>query len=95
VTTHLLPETIKEINTIQDTMNKINSLKADTLKQKFLSCFSKNKWFKNMCENSCFFKREDLVDSEDLNDLSVSDTVCYKYARLVSCDVEHTFSQYK
>jgi hypothetical protein len=29
---------------------------------------------------------EDLVDSEDL---------CYKYRRLVSCDLESTFSEYK
>jgi hypothetical protein len=31
------------------------------------------------------------VDSEDLKDLSVKDIVCYKYARLVSCDVELYF----
>jgi hypothetical protein len=40
-----------------------------------------------MCEVSCVPEREGLVDSEDLKDLSVSDIVCYKNARLVSRDV--------
>jgi hypothetical protein len=38
---------------------------------------------------------EDQVDFKGLKDLSVCDIECYKYARLVSCDVERTFSQYK
>jgi hypothetical protein len=38
---------------------------------------------------------EDQVDFKDLKDLSVCDIECYKYARLVSCDVERTFSRYK
>jgi hypothetical protein len=46
-TTNLLSETIKEIN-IEDKLNKINSSKADAVKQKFCSCFSKNKGFKVM-----------------------------------------------
>jgi hypothetical protein len=48
-----------------------------------------------MCEISCVLEGEDLVNSEDLKDLSVSDIVCYKHAKLVSCELEHTFSQYK
>jgi hypothetical protein len=36
--------------------------------------------------------RINQVDFEDLKALSVSGIECYKYARLVSCDVEHTFS---
>lgn len=44
-----------------------------------------------MCEISCMLEEEDPVDSGDLNCLSVSDMVCYKYARLVSSDVECTF----
>lgn len=34
------------------------------------------------------------LHSEDLNDWSVNDIVRYKCARLVSCDVKSTFSQY-
>jgi hypothetical protein len=45
-----------------------------------------------MCEISRVLEVEHLDDSEDQR---VSDIVCYKYARLVSCDVEHTFSQCK
>jgi hypothetical protein len=48
-----------------------------------------------MCNISCVLEGEDQVDFEDLKDLSVSDIGCYKYARLESCDVEHTFSRYK
>jgi hypothetical protein len=47
-----------------------------------------------MCEISYVLEGEDLVDSEDLNNLSVSDIVYHKFARLVSCDVEHTFPEY-
>jgi hypothetical protein len=45
-----------------------------------------------MCEISCVVEGEDLVDSEELN---VGDTVCYEHARLISCDVERTFSHYR
>jgi hypothetical protein len=83
------------MNDIQDKLNNINRSQADAAKQKFLSCFSRNKRFKAMCEISRVLEGEDLVDSEDLKDLSVSDIVCNKYARLLSCDVERTFSQYK
>jgi hypothetical protein len=48
-----------------------------------------------MCEILCLFKGEGAVDSEAPKDLSVSGIVCYKYARLVSCDAERTFSQYE
>jgi hypothetical protein len=30
-----------------------------------------------MCEISCVLEGEDLVDSEDMKDLNVSDIVCY------------------
>jgi hypothetical protein len=89
-------ETIEEINGIRDKLKKSAPLEADAVKQKSRSCFSKNK---NkglvMCEISCIFEGKDLVDSEDMKDLSVSDIVCYMYARPVSCDVERTFSPYK
>jgi hypothetical protein len=42
-----------------------------------------------MLEIPCVLEGEDLIDSEYLENLSVSDLVCYKCARLVSCDVEH------
>jgi hypothetical protein len=77
---------------------KINGSKADAVKQKFCSCFGKNKGLKVMWEILCMLIRggkKGLVDCEDLKDLSVSDTVCYKSARLVSCDVECTFTLYK
>jgi hypothetical protein len=37
----------------------------------------------------------DIFDAKDLKALSVSNTICFKHTRLVSCDVERTFSQYK
>jgi hypothetical protein len=48
-----------------------------------------------MCDISCVLEGEDQVDFENLKDLNVSNIDCYKYARLVSCDVERTFYQYK
>jgi hypothetical protein len=42
-----------------------------------------------MCEISC------VIEGEHPKDLSVSDIMCHKYARLESCDVEGTFYQYK
>jgi hypothetical protein len=45
-----------------------------------------NKVEKKKGFESCILEEDDLVDSEDLKDLSVSDVVCYLYARLVSCD---------
>jgi hypothetical protein len=83
-----LSETIKEINDMQERPSKITSSKADVVIQKFCSCFTKNKGFEIMCNISCVLQGEDLVDSKDLKDLSVSDIVCYMYARMVSCDVK-------
>jgi hypothetical protein len=95
MTTNLLSETIKEINDIQDKLKKMNVSKADAVKQKFCSCIRKNKGFKVMCDTSCLVEGEAQVYFEDQKDLSVSDVECYKYARLVSCDVECTSSQHK
>jgi hypothetical protein len=72
--TNFLSETIKEFKGIRDKLNKVNGLKADTVKQKLCSCFSKNKGVKGMCEISYVSVGEDLVDSEDL---SVGDILCY------------------
>jgi hypothetical protein len=93
--TNLLSETITEVNDIHDNLKKTNSSNVDAVKQKSHSCFSKNKGFKVMYKISCVLEGEDLVDSEDLKDLSLSDIMCYKYARLVSCDVERAFPQYR
>lgn len=42
---------------------------------------------------SCVLQGENLVDFEGLKVFSVSDTVCNKYARKGSCDVEHIYSK--
>jgi hypothetical protein len=95
MTTNLLSETIKEIKDIEDKLKKISDSKADAVKQKFRSCIRNNKGFKVTCDISCVLEAEDQVDFEDLEDLSVSYIECYKYERIVSCDVERTSSQYK
>jgi hypothetical protein len=46
-----------------------------------------------MCDISCLLEGKNQVDFEDLKDMRVSDIECYKYAILVSCDVERTFYQ--
>jgi hypothetical protein len=74
-----LIETIKGIKDVKDELNKIEGSEADAIKQKL---------------KSCALDGQDLHDSEDLKDLSVSDTVCYNYARILY-DMERTFSQYK
>jgi hypothetical protein len=94
-TTNLLSETIKGIISIQEKLIKINSSKSDAVKWEIHLCFCKNKGFKVMWNISCIIEGEDLVDAEDLKNIRVNDIVCYKYARLESCGVEHTFSQYK
>jgi hypothetical protein len=66
---NLLSEIIKETN---DKLNKIKSMEADVVKQKFHSCFSKNKEFKVMCKFACIIKKRDLGGYEDLKDLNVS-----------------------
>jgi hypothetical protein len=48
--TNLFSEAIKEINIIQDKLNKINGSEADAVEQKFRSYFSKSKGFKIMCQ---------------------------------------------
>jgi hypothetical protein len=46
-----------------------------------------------MREISCVLEEEDLIDSKDLNILSVTDVMCYKYARLILCDDnQHRFT---
>jgi hypothetical protein len=50
--------------------------------------------FKVMCKFSCMLRREDLDDTERLKDLNVGDIMCYKYERLVSCEVERIFYQH-
>jgi hypothetical protein len=71
-------------------MNKIKGSEDDAVKQQFRSRSSKHTGTAFMCTTG-----GRLVNSEDLNDLSVSDIVCYKYVILVSWDVECTFSQRK
>jgi hypothetical protein len=78
MTRNLLSETIKEINDIEDKLNKINNSKADAVKQKFRSCIRKNKGFKVMCDISCVLEGGVQVAFEDLKDLTVSDIECYK-----------------
>lgn len=47
---------------------------------------------KVICEILCLLEEENLIDSEDLKDLNVSDILCYNYARLLY-DIECIFSQ--
>jgi hypothetical protein len=44
---------------------------------------------------TCALGRKDPNDSNDLKVSNVSGILCYKYARLVPCNVERTVSQYK
>lgn len=39
-------------------------------------------------------RREALIHSEGQKDFSISDILCYEYAKL-TCDVERTFPQYR
>jgi predicted transcriptional regulator len=64
-----LSEKIKEVNDIQDKLNKINGPEAEQVRQIFRSCLSKNKGFKGMCKISCILEGEDLVDPEGLKHL--------------------------
>jgi hypothetical protein len=72
-------------------MKEINGSEADVVKQKICPCFVENKG----CEITCLLEVGYLVHPEDLKDFSVSDIMCYKYARFLSCDVERQFPRYK
>jgi hypothetical protein len=48
-----LSETIKDIDDIQDKLNKINGSEVDAVKQRWRSYFSKNQGFEIMCGISC------------------------------------------
>lgn len=76
---------------IQDKLIEINGSEADAVKQKIHPRFAKN----TQCEITCLLKVGYIVHSEDLKDFSVSDIMCYKYANLLSCDVERQFPRYK
>jgi hypothetical protein len=64
-----LPVKIKEINRIQ--LNKINRLKTDAIK-KFVHTSVRIKGSKSCVLISCLLEGEDLVESEDLKDMSVT-----------------------
>jgi hypothetical protein len=83
---------LKRKKSVSDIQDELNGSEGDVIKQKFISYFNKNEGFKVMCEISCLSEGEDLVESEDVKDLSLGDIVCYKCARLVSCNVEQTLS---
>jgi hypothetical protein len=85
-----LAETRKK--SVSDIQDELNGSEGDVIKLKLNSYFNKNEGFQVMCKISCLLEGEDLADSEDVKDLSLSDIVCYKCARLLSCDVEQTFS---
>jgi uncharacterized protein (UPF0335 family) len=82
-TVNVLSDIMKGMKDIQGKLNKINGSEVKAVKQKLRPRFSKNKGFKVMCEILCASEEEDIVDSEDLNNLS-TDFVYYKYARLLS-----------
>jgi hypothetical protein len=51
-----LSKIIKEINDIQNKLNKINGSKTDAVNEKIRSCFSNNKGFKVIGEISCILE---------------------------------------
>jgi hypothetical protein len=71
----------------QDKPDKINGSEVDVVKAKLRPYFSKKKGFKVICEILCASEEEDIADSEGF--------VCYKYAKLVLCDLERAFYQNK
>lgn len=82
---------MKEMCGIQERLMETNGSEADAVKQKIRPCFAMN----TGCEITCLLKVGYVVHSEDLNDFSVSDIMCYKYANLLSCDMERQFPRYK
>lgn len=82
--TNLLSETTEEINEIQHKLKKSKyGPKDDAVKQKFRTCFSKNKEVKIMCKISCVSKKEVLKD------LCIGDIVL-QACKTGTCDVERT-----
>ena len=88
--TNLLSETVKEVQAVEMNINSLPGLKV--LKDKFKNLFEKNNGFKKLCIVAQVLEG---IQVGELHGVSISDIPLFKYARLTSCDVERSFSQYK
>ena len=82
----LLTESLKEIDNIENKLNEICGSKANIIKQKFLLCLNKNKGLQVIRKIYDILMGNNVEHFEQMEHLSVSDIVCYKYVRLTSCD---------
>ncbi|KAJ4433092.1 hypothetical protein ANN_15349 [Periplaneta americana] len=83
---------ISEVRAVEIKLDSLPGSEAQLLRDKFQNVFGKNSGYKKMCKVAQVL--EDVPVGE-IDGVSVCDISLFKYARLTSCDVERSFSQYK
>lgn len=85
------------ISVIENIKNKLSAVRGDIGKnvyEKFNTVLTKNKGYKIICSISDVLGGEHF-ENVDLNEINSYDITCFKYAPLVSVDVERSFSMFK
>ncbi|KAL4131288.1 hypothetical protein QTP88_008624 [Uroleucon formosanum] len=66
----------------------------DFARSKFTNVLSKNRGYSTLKKINCIINGE-VIECDEDEELSVEDLSSFKYAPIVSCDVERSFSKYK
>lgn len=90
-TTNLLTESVKEISEVETKINSLTGSKIECVKTKLKSVFEKNNGFEVLKTVAQVIEGKQV----DIGNLRVGDIPILKYARVTSCDVERSFSQYR
>lgn len=87
-----LSASVGQIRIVETKLKELTGANGQVLMSKFTDIFEKNQGFQTLCKIARVLEGE---VEEDVVNFSVSEISCFKYARIVSCDVERSFSQYK
>ncbi|KAJ4437873.1 hypothetical protein ANN_13812 [Periplaneta americana] len=82
----------KKVRAVEIKLDSLPGSEVQLLRDKFQNVFGKNSGYKKMCKVAQVL--EDVPVGE-IDGVYVCDIPLFKYARLTSCDVERSFSQYK
>lgn len=87
----------KSLELVQNVENKLSEggRGIEFVKVKLSEVLSKNPGLSQIKKISEIISGEIINDDEDLAELSPEDISCFKYAPIVSVDVERSFSKYK
>ncbi|KAJ4445390.1 hypothetical protein ANN_07195 [Periplaneta americana] len=82
----------RKVRAVKIELNSLPGSEVQVLRDKFQNRFGKNSGYKKMCKVAQVL--EDVPVGK-IDSVCVFDIPLFKYARLTSCDVERSFSQYK